>query len=151
MKAFQSSSSSYFSGSAGAVYPLLKRLEASGLIVAKKSKAGSRTRKHYSVTPKGKKSLKKWLAAPIPAEDVSFVVDLLRTRALFFSNLTKAQQHKFVKDVRGQVQGRIESRASLLADSPDADKFERLVARSVIISDQARLKWLKEFEKAIDE
>jgi len=151
MKSFQSSSSSYFSGSAGAIYPLLKRLEASSLIIAKKSKAGSRTRKHYTVSSEGKKALKKWLAGPIPEEDVSFVVDLLRTRALFFANLTKAQQHKFVKDVRSQVQARIKSQVSYLSKHPDTGKYERLAARSVIISEQARLVWLKELEKAIDE
>lgn len=150
MKNFQKSPSSYFSGSAGAIYPLVKRLEENGLIAAKSSKAGSRSRKHYSVTPDGKTALRNWLSAPIPEEDVAFTVDLLRTRVLFFKNLTKTQQRKFVIDVRKNVQERIKTREELMKKHKDDDKFELLASRSAVIAEQARLKWLDELEKAID-
>ena len=152
MRVFQVSTSTYFSGSAGAIYPLLKRLEATGLVRAKRTKAGSRPRRHYTLTAAGKSALTKWLCAPIPAADVDFTVDLLRTRVFFFDALGKRERMKFVANARGLLEARIEkNRAQMSALSGTADRFERLATKSAVMADQSRLKWLTMLEKEFSE
>lgn len=151
MRSFQTSSSTYFSGSAGAIYPLLKRLDAAGLVKAKRTKAGSRSRRHYSLTDAGKRALKGWLCAPIPEEDVAFTVDLLRTRVLFFDALGKRDRRRFVANARKLLEERIERRkAQLSAQRGGADRFAWIAGKSVVIADQARLKWLSLLERELE-
>ena len=149
MRMFQTSGSTYFSGSAGAIYPLLKRLEAAGLVKAKRSKAGSRSRRHYRLTDAGKRALKRWLCAPIPEEDVAFTVDLLRTRVLFFDALSKRDKTRFVANARELLTARIERRKAQLSAPRGADRLARLALKSVIIADQGRLKWLNLLEREL--
>jgi len=44
--------------SAGTLYPLLHRLERSGLLVSQSERSGRRTRRLYKLTPTGRRSLK---------------------------------------------------------------------------------------------
>ena len=149
MKQFQSSRSTYFSGSAGAIYPLLRRLETAGLIAEERHKAGSRTRRTYSITEAGADALANWLCAPIPSEDIAFMVDLLRTRTLFFEKLPKSKRRAFVKDARDQLTHRIESFSSRLDDTESFTQMERVSFQSVVLIDKARLKWLDIVEKEL--
>ena len=142
MKQFQTSSSTYFSGSAGAIYPLMKRLEADGLTKVERTKAGSRTRRSYSITEKGQKALTEWLGSPVPATDVAFLVDLLRTRVLFFERLSKPQRKKFVKDCRDQLSERIAATRARIVKAEGLTVYEVVTLKSILMSDEARLAWL---------
>jgi len=149
MQAFKSSSSTYFSGSAGAIYPLLRRLESSGLIKAEKSQAGTRTRRTYAITAKGKKELAAWLTGPVPDEDVSYIVDLLRARALFFEKLEKPQRKAFVKDARERLKDRIGRTNDQIAKLPADHPFDVVALKSVLLTDEARLRWLDVVEREL--
>jgi DNA-binding PadR family transcriptional regulator len=149
MKQFQSSSSTYFSGSAGAIYPLLRRLGEAGLIKEQRHKAGSRTRRTYTLTEQGSSALLEWVCAPLPAEDVAFTVDLLRTRCLFFERLPKAKRRSFVKDARSQLKARIKDFEGRIADEKKYTQLERVSFHSVCLIDKARLKWLDVVEKEL--
>ena len=151
MRSFRQSASSYFSGSAGAIYPLLRRLEKAHLIEAKRTRAGSRTRKHYSVTSGGKRQFKKWLSAPLPDEDVSFTVDLLRTRVIFFDFLTKGQRSKLGAHARKKVLARIEERQASLEEASEANRFQCMAMKSALIAETARLEWLDMIEDELAE
>jgi DNA-binding PadR family transcriptional regulator len=149
MKDFQSSSSTYFSGSAGAIYPLMKRLEADGLTKVDRTKAGTRTRRNYTITDKGRDALETWLASPIPDEEVAFLVDLLRTRVLFFERLTKQQRRKFVKDCREQLRSRIAATQKRMKAKNALSQFEQVTLASVLMIDEARIKWLDVVEREL--
>lgn len=149
MKKFQESSSTYFSGSAGAIYPLLRRLEAAGLVKEERSQAGSRTRRTYSITEKGSDALEAWVAPPVPKEDVAFLVDLLRARTLFFERLPKAKRRAFVKDARAQLAKRIELYEQRLTDHKTYDHIDHVGFHSVILIDKARLAWLDVVEREL--
>ncbi len=149
MKDFQSSSSTYFSGSAGAIYPLMRRLEEDGLTKVERTKAGSRTRRTYTITEKGRVALEAWLASPIPDDEVAFLVDLLRTRVLFFERLTKQQRRKFVKDCREQLRQRIAVTQGKIAKTEGLTQFEVVTLKSVLMVDEARIKWLDVVEKEL--
>jgi len=59
----------FWNESYGQIYPLLKRMSAEGLAVAKTERNhGKPDRKVYSITPKGKKQLQDWLAHPAKAQ-----------------------------------------------------------------------------------
>ncbi|MCH7905259.1 MAG: PadR family transcriptional regulator [Armatimonadetes bacterium] len=148
MKEFRQSRSSYFSGSAGAIYPLVRRLEAAKLIKAERSRMGSRTKKRYSLTEKGFISLRQWLSAPIPAEEVSFNVDLLRSRVFFFDQLKPTERRKFIVDAREKLRAQIVLHSNAAKRLRKAKNKHGVIAiRSVILIDQARLKWLDELER----
>lgn len=149
MKDFQSSSSTYFSGSAGAIYPLMRRLEEDGLTKVERSKAGSRTRRVYTITEKGRQALEAWLSSPIPDDEVAFLVDLLRTRVLFFERLSKQQRRKFVKDCREQLRARIARNSKKVVDGDGLTAYERVTLQSVLMIDETRLKWLDVVEKEL--
>ncbi len=149
MKDFQSSSSTYFSGSAGAIYPLMRRLEEDGMTKVERTKAGTRTRRMYTITDKGRIALETWLASPIPDEEVAFLVDLLRTRVLFFERLTKQQRRKFVKDCREQLRQRIAATQKRMKGTEGLTPYDTVTLTSVLMVDEARIKWLDVVEKEL--
>jgi len=62
---FEDSLSHFWSESYGQIYPSLKRLEAGRLIApVKAAQTGSRRRRLYSITPRGRTTLRAWLAEP---------------------------------------------------------------------------------------
>ena len=146
MKSFQVSTSTYFSGSAGSIYPLLRRLEALGLIKAERSKAGTRVRRTYSVTEKGRRRLHAWLAEPVPDDDVAFTVDLLRVRVLFFKTLSKIQRRTFVKDARAALHRRIKFMNDKIANPGEGSQYDVVCFKNVVMTDEARLRWLDAVE-----
>lgn len=148
MKDFQSSASTYFSGSAGAIYPLMRRLEEDGLLKVERTMAGSRSRRMYSITKKGEAALEEWLVGPVPSADVAYVVDLLRTRVLFFERLTKSQRRRFVKDGREQLVSRIAASREKVEDG-SLNAFEVATLKSVMMTDEARLEWLGVVEREL--
>src|SRR5690242_14236558 len=65
---FLDSPSSHWSGSAGAVYPLLERLERGGLVASRHAPRGARDGWTYSLTAAGRRRLRAWLEPPFAAE-----------------------------------------------------------------------------------
>lgn len=90
-ESFRNSPSEFWSGSAGAVYPLVNRLEKRKLIAAKTDKADGRARREFSITPAGRAAMKEWLTDAGRASGMGF--DPLRTR-LFFSELLSPAERK---------------------------------------------------------
>jgi len=86
-RAFGGSPSRFWSGSAGAVYPLVRRLERRRLFAARADRRDGRARRLLSVTPAGRRAFEAWLLDADRAADLGF--DPLRTR-LFYSDLVPA-------------------------------------------------------------
>lgn len=150
MRQFQSSSSSYFSGSAGAIYPLLKRLDKMGLIEDSGEKLNSKTKARYRITPLGQEKLCDWVRAPIPVEDVSYAVDFLRSRVFFMKSLTPEEIGEFVKDARGKLKVQVRLHKAKASESNAAgDAVVAMGYQSLVMVDEARLKWLDMVEKRL--
>ncbi len=150
MRQFQASSSSYFSGSAGAIYPLLKRLDKMGLIEDSGEKLNSKTKARYQITPLGEEKLRDWVRAPIPVEDVSYAVDFLRSRVFNMKMLTTDEIHEFVKDARAKLRVQVRLHKAKVSEYTAAG--EPVVAmgyQSLVMVDEARLKWLDLVEKKL--
>jgi DNA-binding PadR family transcriptional regulator len=95
---FARSPSEYWSGSAGAVYPLIKRLAARGLLEPSAAAAGKRQRLDYHITTEGRVALEEWLLDARRAAGMGF--DPLRTRLGHLHLVAPEQRKAFLKKVR---------------------------------------------------
>ncbi|HXH62152.1 MAG TPA: PadR family transcriptional regulator [Fimbriimonadaceae bacterium] len=149
MMAFQTSGSSYYSGSAGAIYPLLRRLAAEGLVSVEKKRHGKRERKTYSVTKEGMAQFRRWTLTIDPKDDVAFLVDLIRTRVSLLSSFPKADRKKFFVSARQQVAAHIDDIKRMLKDGDELTECDIAAVEGVLASEEARLKWLTLIEKRL--
>jgi DNA-binding PadR family transcriptional regulator len=149
-KAFLDAPSTYWSGSAGAIYPLVARLEERGLLSARERPWGRGTKKLLSLTDAGHRTLRRWLAPPLPVWVAAHTADPVRTRLFYLEALPAAERMPFVDDaeaktrlylahVRGETQ-------RLVAEG---DPFELMAARGIEIELEARLAWLAEVRATV--
>jgi DNA-binding PadR family transcriptional regulator len=94
---FAASPSEFWSGSAGAVYPLMQRLTARGLLAGRSGARGRRIATWYAITPAGRAELKVWLLDIERAAGMGF--DPLRTRMGFIGLLSETEQRRFLDAV----------------------------------------------------
>ena len=72
MRTFQTTPLGQYSGSPGAVYPALTKLEQAGLIRGKMERASAlRSRRVYRLTAKGRAALRRWLVPAVTVDDVA--------------------------------------------------------------------------------
>lgn len=139
-RAFETSPSSSWSGSAGAVYPAIARLERAGLILAElgTSKRGTRM---LSLSELGKQVLKAWLLDGETACAIGS--DPFRLRAGLWATASRPDRQKIIKVMRDAVGAelvKLESRV-------DLDAVERTGNALAIRLQRLRLDWLDEFER----
>lgn len=93
-----------WSGSAGAIYPLIKRLEDRGWIRWEdKSTEGGRRSREYSLTGAGRKVFRIWLGPPLAVSTIGIPSDPLRTRVEFLASLDPSQRKAFLADAIRQM------------------------------------------------
>jgi DNA-binding PadR family transcriptional regulator len=138
------SPSTEWSGSAGAVYPLIQRLKKRGLLHVTSGATGRRRHKTYSIAPAGLKMLREWIGPPIADTAKTVAHDPLRSRVRFLGALNRQQQIAWLHsslDALEEVAAKVRQWQSQHADS---DEFLQFVARSGELDVQLRRKWLKE-------
>jgi DNA-binding PadR family transcriptional regulator len=146
----QQSPSTQWSGSAGAIYPLMQRLQRRGLLVAKSERNGKRRRKEYTVTSKGIAALKEWIGPPLSPEAVTVSYDPLRSRARFLGVMTPAQRREWVEAAAAalqEVSRRVESWRQTYATGDDP--FTAAVNRHGELDVQWRQAWLDEVQNSL--
>jgi DNA-binding PadR family transcriptional regulator len=149
-KQFEGSPSSHFSGSAGAVYPAIRRLEKQGFVRGTRQKTGARKQRDYALTKHGKQALRGWLMPPLPLEDITYSFDPIRTRVYCLDALAPAERLRFVDDALAQ------SRSYLAVVKKDCearrqagDLLQHVGARGVLHEVRARVRWLGELREAL--
>lgn len=144
---FEQSPSSRFTGSAGAIYPLMRRLEKRGLLASEPTATGRRTGRAYRVTPEGTRALRAWLKSPLEPADM-FTIDPLRTRVLYLQHLGPAERDAWVdkaeRCLREQL-ALISDYEALHADDP----FHRLANDNARRETRARLAWIRAVRAAL--
>ena len=142
---FQGSPSPRWSGSAGAIYPLVRRLEQKQLVTSAPGKRGKRAQRDYRISRDGARIFRKWLRNPDTSTDLALVHDPLRTRILFLSALTSEQSREFVErsliDLQHQA-SKIKKELKQLSDADDRCRY--LGARNAMLLTKARIQWLEE-------
>jgi DNA-binding PadR family transcriptional regulator len=148
---FLDSPSPYWSGSAGAIYPLVRRLERLGLVQSLPSAAGRRRSRLYSLTEKGRNALQAWLKPPLPEIAVGVPSDPLRTRLSFLSALPRAGRVRFVAEARKRMKEHLRPiQRDLARRRRSGDTYGLLVARGALAALRARLAWLADVARAAE-
>ncbi|MBP6014226.1 MAG: helix-turn-helix transcriptional regulator [Alphaproteobacteria bacterium] len=133
---FQASRSAEWSGSAGAVYPAMRRLASDGLIKARAQEDGRGTQT-YTLTAAGRAAHDAWLCDIDRA--VGPGLDPFRTRAPLWPTLPPAARRKLMKALKAEIESR---RATLARERDNGDEGDAIAARLHIALLDTRLKWL---------
>ena len=136
---FRASRSTEWSGSAGAVYPAIARLEKLGLLrgSAETDKRGTRI---YRLTRAGDDALERWLANAERATGAG--LDPFRTRAGFWSALAPSKQRKLMRQLERRIR---RERADLAREQTAADDSDRITLGLHIDLLDLRLRWLSRY------
>ena len=149
-KTFKSSPSPHWSGSAGAIYPLVRRLQGKQLVHSRAQPGDRRGGRLYGLTPRGLKALQSWAAPPLAVEVIGVPIDPLRTRLEFLGALAPGLRRVFVRDARLKLDSHIAgARADCRATRGDKDPARHLVARGALTMLLARKAWLKEISRSL--
>lgn len=149
-KQFQSSPSSHFSGSAGAVYPAIRRLEKQGLVRGTRQRRGSRKLSSYRLTNRGEQALRHWLTPPLPLEDITHSLDPIRTRVYFLNALDSEERLRFVDDALEQTNRYLTVvKADCAARRRAGALMQHHGARGVLHEVRARIRWLRDLRRAL--
>ncbi len=103
-RAFAESFSLEWRGSAGAVYPAVRRLEGEGLLAASEPAGGRKTRS-LALTSIGREALSNWARDPLLSS--SSGVDPFRLRAGIWSLLPEPERNALLSDVKAQIEHQI--------------------------------------------
>ncbi len=146
-RVFQESPSSHFSGSAGAIYPLMRRLERRGLLRSRARRGDGRASRVYRLAAGGLAELRKWLQPPLPPGSALMDIDPLRLKVRFLGALGEQQRRFFIEEARAKLREQLESmKIDARRDAVRNDIYCHLVARGAILSVRAQLAWLREVQ-----
>ncbi len=151
-KKFLNSPSAKWSGSAGAIYPLLLRLEQLGLIRSEQRRGANRKQLDYTIEKKGKVVLRRWLRQVEPVSDTGLIHDPLRLKILFIDLLSRKQAQNFADSAIEEVRSQLELRLiDCENNSVSKDLGGGLAARNAYMLTHARLAWLEEVKSELDD
>lgn len=140
-KAFAQSSSGRYSGSAGAIYPLLRRLENDGLVRAAKSANGDQEKQLYSLTRAGRRAVKAWLFDLEPEE--IFPDDPLRTRFQFLQSLSTEDRKRWIESAIEAVSALDRAVMIEYGDAAYDNEIDQHVLKGVTSTNNNRKRWLR--------
>lgn len=141
------SPSTQWSGSAGAIYPLIRRLARLKLLAARREQVGQRARVRYRITGAGLRVLRAWVGPPISKEAVTVSYDPLRSRARFLRVLTEDQKRSWLKaanEALEEVERRVTEWEKVNAGS--GKEYVDELTRHAMLEVAARREWLKGME-----
>jgi DNA-binding PadR family transcriptional regulator len=148
-KVFERSPSPHWTGSAGAIYPMIRKLESAWLITSQRHKVGRRIGRRYSMTPIGSRALQKWLQRAITEKTIGVPLDALRTRIRFFAALPPSARIKLIGKIEKQLAKHIKTvRAECRRRRVSGDIFSYLAMRGALLALQARQVWLQEVRRS---
>jgi DNA-binding PadR family transcriptional regulator len=148
---FSTSPSPHWSGSAGAIYPLIRRLQTRGLLISKPQQPPGRRGRLYQLTAKGRNALQRWLEPPLPDWVVGVPVDSLRTRVRFLEILSPAQRVGFLDEAQAKLRVHLQEVQQDCRRTRDlAEPYEYLVARGALAILKARTTWLEEIRRSVE-
>jgi DNA-binding PadR family transcriptional regulator len=143
------SPSTQWSGSAGAIYPLVRRLEKQRLLASKKTWNGRRASRLYRITPAGRRVLRRWIGPPLSPAAVTVSYDPLRSRARFLSLASPADREAWIVAAGralDQVEARVRAWEAEFAQG--VEPFAVGLTQSGELDVAARRKWLAQLRKA---
>jgi DNA-binding PadR family transcriptional regulator len=135
-RAFLDSPSSFWSASAGAIYPALKRMEIAGLLISTDASRGRRPAKSLSLSEAGKTSMFEWVTNVSTAIGPGF--DPFRLRAPVWMQLEPEDRRRLKAELEAGVVERIRAIDALDPGHPDA--LRHALER---VQQETRLEWIR--------
>jgi DNA-binding PadR family transcriptional regulator len=149
-RVFLDSPSPWWSGSAGAVYPLLARLERAGLVRSSARRADRRRSRLLALTPAGRRRLEDWLGPPLPEWVVGVPMDALRTRLGLIAALRPERRRRLFAEAERGVSEQLERVEQDLARAQGAGvPWELLIAEGAAATQRVRLEWVKRVRRRL--
>jgi len=147
---FATSLSSFWSGSAGAIYPVVQRLRRRGLVRGA-TRAWNGTRKTVlTASDKGVDVLRNWLTPPLPIAAAGPTYDSIRTRMFFMNVLPLALRQQFVDDAERITREQLVlARKAHEAQKALGNDSEALGVLGVMLEIKARLTWLRAIRESM--
>ena len=144
-KQFLDSPTPRWSGSAGALYPLVRRIEEEGLVSSRAAGDDGRGSRHYRITAAGRRALVRWLRPPLESGAIGPLEDPIRTRLLFVGLLSDLERSRFLAGVTAQLEEHVaELRGVEKAMRATEDPILLLAARGSLQVARARQRWFGE-------
>jgi DNA-binding PadR family transcriptional regulator len=145
------SPSSHWSASAGAIYPLLERLETDGLVTATLDPADGRGRRLLRLTRAGGRRHRGWMLAASSSEVASGITDAVRARVFFLSQLGARDQRLFVQGALASLDAFLSvTRRDLVARAETDGPLATLAAKGAVYQAEARVAWMKEIAEHLN-
>jgi DNA-binding PadR family transcriptional regulator len=143
-RVFLESPSPYWSGSAGAIYPLMARLERRLLVRSRRSvSAGGRAGRRCGLTASGRRAFRAWLLPPWPGVVTGVPADPLRTRVSFLGVLRQTERSRFFEEALAATEPAIRDHVrDRRAGRHAAEPWESVVAEGALAALRARRAWL---------
>ncbi len=146
----EASLSSYWSASAGAIYPLMRRLDSRGWIRTEEKVFGTRTRRSYSLTPEGRNRLRAWLSPSDAEWSASFTYDPIRTRVFFLGHVPLKLRLDFLDEAIIHTATALAGhRADKEAHSDALSEYDSMGRDGAIAELKARLGWLRSVRRRV--
>ena len=150
-RTFLDSPSSQWSGSAGAIYPLVGRLGRHGLLQSKPHGTGARKSRLYELTTQGHDELIAWLGPPFSSDVTGIPPDPIRTRLSFLEALPRLRRHSFLSGVEGVLQNQIDRTKRECHENRHKEATaDYLISRGALLTAEARLTWIREVRTALE-
>ena len=142
--------SSYWSGSAGAIYPILQRFTVREWVEVVEEPFGSRRKRIFKLTSLGREQLRSWLSAPVPLEAVAHTFDPLRARVFFLDMVERKEQLAFLDDSIAKTVEMIERHREEREDlRPSLSTWELHGREGALRELAARVEWLREVREGL--
>lgn len=145
---FLASLTPHWSGSAGAIYPLIERLSRRRLLRAVGPTGDGRGGRLYALTASGRRAFLHWLSPPFSELTLGVPPDPVRSRVGFLGLLPPPARLAFLNEVLEQFRRALAKLEANLAREA-TDPFERLAVRGSYLALQARLTWVQEVIEAL--
>lgn len=152
-KVFSTTPMGHFSRSPGAIYPALRRMEASGWVkgsIDRKRKL--RPRQLYSLTEKGRLVLARTLKRPVTRDDIIWHMDDLMLRAAFTGSvLGREKAIAFMKELASEAEAYVASlRKHLAGISQPQMIYGRLALEQGLGSYAATASWARRAARELE-
>lgn len=133
---FAESSSARYSGSAGAIYPTIRRLESFGLVASRPDSRGRQSRRLYRITQSGRAAMRDWLLDLKPGE--TFADDPIRTRFQYLSAFSRDEQLGWLQRADATLARQADMVQAEYADPAYRTDIDTLVRDEVLASIRLR-------------
>ena len=147
---FVTSRNSRFSASTGAIYPLVRRLEARGLLASTSSRRKRQRRRLYEISGAGLAALREWLAPPHDDDAFGVPHDPIRIRLYFLEALSPARRDAFFDSADAGFRAELASLEDDLARyEAERSTASAVATRGAIALCRARVRWIAEARRAL--